>query len=67
LLRLRDFNGNILAKERMNIIEFTSGISKTFESSPLGMVVLKGPFGSVFEINFKHDRHYLTIDTEGDR
>jgi hypothetical protein len=63
-LKFKDFNGNILVKESMNILEFTSGNSRMFESSPEGMVILRGAVGSVFELNFKHDPHYFIIDTK---
>ncbi len=64
LLKFVDLNGKILVKESMKIVELKSGISKVFQTSPTGMVVLKGVAGSVFEVNFKYDMHYFTVDTK---
>ena len=64
LIRFQDLNGKTLVKEPMKIIELKSGISKEFKTSPTGMVVLKGAAESVFEINFKYDLHYYTVDTK---
>jgi hypothetical protein len=63
LLKFIDFKGNPLAKEKVKVAEFTSGNSKPFETSAEGLLTLKGLEGSVFDINFKHDPHYVTIDT----
>lgn len=64
VLNFQDLKGNVLAREQMNIVEFTSGNSRIFISSAEGVVILKGAEGSVFEISFKYDQHYLTIDTK---
>ncbi|WP_317897541.1 hypothetical protein [Aurantibacillus circumpalustris] len=64
LLKFRDLNGNILAGESMTIFEFSSGNSKIFKSSPVGTLILKGLSGSVFDISFKYNPHYLIIDTK---
>lgn len=64
MLRLIDFKGKPLTNEAMKIVELTSRTSKTYTSTPDGLLIFKATSGSMFDVSFKYDPHYLTIDTK---
>lgn len=64
MLRLLDFKGKPLTNEAMKIVELTSRTSKAYTSTPEGLLIFKATSGSIFDVSFKYDPHYLTIDTK---